>query len=78
MHEAGKLLTEVKFCDGPYHAIDGADALVLITEWDQFRALDFDRVKSLMKSPTVVDLRNVYDPEAMAKRGFAYVSIGRK
>jgi UDPglucose 6-dehydrogenase len=78
MHEAGKLLTEVKFCDGPYHAIDGADALVLITEWDQFRALDFDRVKSLMKSPTVIDLRNVYDPEAMAKRGFAYVSIGRK
>jgi UDPglucose 6-dehydrogenase len=77
MHEAGKLLTEVKFCDGPYHAIDGADALVLITEWDQFRALDFDRVKSLMKTPTVVDLRNVYDPEAMAKRGFAYTSIGR-
>jgi UDPglucose 6-dehydrogenase len=78
MHEAGKLLTEVKFCDGPYHAIDGADALVLITEWDQFRALDFDRVKSLMKSPTVVDLRNVYDPEAMAKRGFTYQGVGRK
>ena len=77
MHEAGKLLTGVNFCDGPYHAIDGADALVLITEWDQFRALDFDRVKSLMKSPTVVDLRNVYDPEAMAKRGFAYQGVGR-
>jgi len=78
MHEAGKLLTEVIFCDGPYHAIDGADALVLITEWDQFRALDFDRVKSLMKSPTVVDLRNVYDPGAMAKRGFRYQGVGRK
>jgi UDPglucose 6-dehydrogenase len=78
MHEAGKLLTEVTFCDGPYHAIDGADALVLITEWDQFRALDFDRVKLLMKSPTVVDLRNVYDPEAMSKGGFQYASIGRK
>ena len=77
MHEAGKLLTGVNFCDGPYHAIDGADALVLITEWDQFRALDFDRVKSLMKSPTVVDLRNVYDPEARAKRGFAYQGVGR-
>jgi UDP-glucose 6-dehydrogenase len=45
MHEAGKMLTEVDFCDGPYHAVDGADAMVLITEWDQFRALDFDRVK---------------------------------
>lgn len=78
MHEAGKLLSEVIFCDGPYHAIDGADALVLITEWDQFRALDFDRVKSLMKTPTVVDLRNVYDPEAMAKRGFTYQGVGRK
>jgi UDPglucose 6-dehydrogenase len=78
MHEAGKLLSEVIFCDGPYHAIDGADALVLITEWDQFRALDFDRVKSLMKTPNVVDLRNVYDPEAMAKRGFRYQGVGRK
>jgi UDPglucose 6-dehydrogenase len=78
MHEAGKTLTEVDFCEGPYHAVDGADAMVLITEWDQFRALDFDRVKKMMKTPTVVDLRNVYDPEAMAKRGFRHFSIGRK
>jgi UDPglucose 6-dehydrogenase len=77
MHEAGKALTEVDFCDGPYHAIDGADAMVLITEWDQFRALDFDRVKKLLKSPLVVDLRNVYQPADMARRGFTYVSIGR-
>ena len=77
MHEAGKLLTEVDFCDGPYHAIDGADAMVLITEWDQFRALDFDRVKKLMKSPIVVDLRNVYQPSDMERRGFNYVSVGR-
>ncbi len=77
MHEAGKALTEVDFCDGPYHAVDGADAMVLITEWDQFRALDFDRVKKLMKSPTVVDLRNVYHPADMVKRGFSYHSIGR-
>jgi UDPglucose 6-dehydrogenase len=77
MHEAGKSLTEVDFCDGPYHAVDGADAMVLITEWDQFRALDFDRVKKMMKTPTVVDLRNVYHPADMAKRGFAYHSIGR-
>jgi UDPglucose 6-dehydrogenase len=77
MHEAGKALTEVEFCDGPYHAIDGADAMVLITEWDQFRAIDFDRVKKLLKSPVVVDLRNVYQPADMAKRGFTYVSVGR-
>jgi UDPglucose 6-dehydrogenase len=77
MHEAGKTLTEVDFCDGPYHAVDGADAMVLITEWDQFRALDFDRVKKMMKSPTVIDLRNVYHPADMVKRGFSYHSIGR-
>ena len=77
MHEAGKMLSEVDFCDGPYHAIDGADAMVLITEWDQFRAMDFDRVKKLLKTPTVVDLRNVYQPSDMVKRGFNYVSVGR-
>ncbi|MFT3723064.1 MAG: UDP-glucose/GDP-mannose dehydrogenase family protein [Hyphomonadaceae bacterium] len=77
MHEAGKMLSEVDFCDGPYHALDGADAMVLITEWDQFRALDFDRVKKLLKSPVVVDLRNVYQPADMQRRGFTYASIGR-
>jgi UDPglucose 6-dehydrogenase len=77
MHEAGKMLSDVDFCDGPYHAIDGADAMVLITEWDQFRAIDFDRVKKLLKTPTVVDLRNVYQPSDMLKRGFNSVSVGR-
>jgi UDPglucose 6-dehydrogenase len=77
MHEARKMLTEVEFCDGPYSAIDKADAMVLITEWDQFRALDLDRVKSLLKSPVVVDLRNVYHPAEMREYGFKYVSVGR-
>jgi UDPglucose 6-dehydrogenase len=77
MHEAAKLLTEVEFADGPYHAVEGADALVLITEWDQFRALDLDRVKKLMKTPVVVDLRNVYQPAEMQRRGFTYSSVGR-
>ncbi len=77
MHEAGKSLTDVMFCDGPYHALEGADAMVLLTEWDQFRALDLDRVKSLLKSPTVVDLRNIYKPSEMIRRGFAYESVGR-
>jgi UDPglucose 6-dehydrogenase len=51
--------------------------MVIITEWNEFRALDLDRVKSLMKSPVMVDLRNVYDPAAMIQNGFAYTSIGR-
>jgi UDPglucose 6-dehydrogenase len=77
MHEAGKILLDVDFCDGPYHAIDGTDAMVLITEWDQFRAMDLERVKKLLKTPTVVDLRNVYQPSEMARFGFNYVSVGR-
>ena len=77
MHEAGKHLTDVLFCDGPYHALEGSDAMVIITEWDQFRALDMDRVKSLLGTPTVVDLRNIYHPADMKKRGFDYTSIGR-
>jgi UDPglucose 6-dehydrogenase len=77
MHEAGKMLTEVEFAEGPYQALDGADAMVLVTEWDQFRALDLDRVKRLLKSPIVVDLRNVYNPEEMKREGFSYSSIGR-
>ncbi|WP_241693697.1 UDP-glucose/GDP-mannose dehydrogenase family protein, partial [Caulobacter sp. SSI4214] len=54
-----------------------ADALVILTEWDQFRALDLDRLKLLLKSPTVVDLRNVYKPAEMVRHGFTYASIGR-
>ncbi|HVY88430.1 MAG TPA: UDP-glucose/GDP-mannose dehydrogenase family protein [Hyphomonadaceae bacterium] len=77
MHEAGKLLTEVEFCEGPYQALDKADLMVLITEWDQFRALDLDRVKALLNTPTVVDLRNVYNPHDMRAEGFNYTSIGR-
>ena len=77
MHEAASLLTDVEFCPGPYEALEGADAMVIITEWDQFRALDFDRVKAALKAPVVVDLRNIYPPELVRKEGFSYVSIGR-
>jgi UDPglucose 6-dehydrogenase len=65
------------FCDGPYHAIEGADAIVIVTEWDQFRALDLERVKSLVKTPKVADLRNIYTPVYMAEAGFDYTSVGR-
>jgi UDPglucose 6-dehydrogenase len=77
MHEAGKLLSGVDFRDGPYDALDGADVAVIVTEWDQFRALDLDRVKAALTAPVLVDLRNVYRPEEMRARGFRYSSIGR-
>jgi UDPglucose 6-dehydrogenase len=77
MHEASKLLDGVVFKDGPYDAVAGADAVVILTEWDQFRALDLDRVKLLLKQPVMVDLRNVYRPDDMRARGFRYSSIGR-
>ena len=58
-------------------AAQDADALVILTEWDQFRALDLDRIKAALNSNVVVDLRNIYSPEDMAAKGFAYTSIGR-
>jgi UDPglucose 6-dehydrogenase len=77
MAEAAHLLPGVVFKDGPYDAVEGADVVVILTEWDQFRALDLNRVKSLLRQPVMVDLRNVYRPEDMRARGFRYASIGR-
>ncbi|WP_084420749.1 UDP-glucose dehydrogenase family protein [Henriciella litoralis] len=77
MDEAKKLMDGIDYAENAYDAIDGADAMVIITEWDQFRALDMDRVKASLKTDTVIDLRNIYSPEDMAKRGFTYFSIGR-
>jgi UDPglucose 6-dehydrogenase len=76
-YEARQLLRDVEFRAGPYEAAEDADALVIITEWDQFRALDLDRVKLLMRAPLVVDLRNIYHPDEMRARGFDYRSVGR-
>jgi UDPglucose 6-dehydrogenase len=77
MHEAAKMLPNVSFLDGPYEVAEEADALVILTEWNAFRALDLDRIKMLMNGPVVVDLRNVYDPEEMREAGFTYASVGR-
>jgi UDPglucose 6-dehydrogenase len=77
MNEAKHMLKDVTFASGPYDCVQGADAVVIITEWDQFRALDFDRIKDALKSPVVIDLRNVYRPEDMRAKGFTYVSVGR-
>jgi UDPglucose 6-dehydrogenase len=77
MEQASKVLSGVTYSDDPYSCAEQADALVLVTEWEQFRALDLDRLKASMKSPVVIDLRNVYRPEEMAQRGFNYESVGR-
>jgi UDPglucose 6-dehydrogenase len=77
MHEAKGMLKDVFFATSPYDCVQNADAVVIITEWDQFRALDLDRMKDALKTPTVIDLRNIYRPEEMQAKGFKYVSVGR-
>jgi UDPglucose 6-dehydrogenase len=77
MEEARQLLPGVTMCDSAYAAMEGADALAILTEWNEFRAVDLERVKALLKTPIIVDLRNVYEPAAMAAAGFRYSSIGR-
>ncbi len=77
-HEAKKLLPSgITYCAGPYEAVSGADAVVLLTEWNAYRALDLDRLKQLMSGRVFCDLRNVYDPAIMRNSGFHYVSVGR-
>ena len=75
--EAEKLLDNVEMTSGAYLCAEDADVLVIITEWNEFRALDLDRVREAMKGSTLVDLRNIYDPADMKERGFHYVSVGR-
>jgi UDPglucose 6-dehydrogenase len=77
MEQAKLVLEDVVYCDGPYACAEGADALVIVTEWEQFRALDLDRLKEVMASPVLIDLRNVYLPDEVVRRGFVYDSVGR-
>jgi UDPglucose 6-dehydrogenase len=77
MEQAKQVLTDVTYCRDPYDCVEEADAVVIVTEWEQFRALNLERVRDLMACPVMVDLRNVYGPEDMKKHGFAYTSIGR-
>ncbi|MFO1151173.1 MAG: UDP-glucose/GDP-mannose dehydrogenase family protein [Alsobacter sp.] len=77
MGHARGLLPDVTFADNAYACAEGADALVIVTEWDAFRALDLGRIQRGLKAPVVVDLRNIYRPDDMRKRGFTYVSVGR-
>lgn len=75
--QAKLVLSNVAYCSNAYEAMEGADALVIVTEWDAFRALDLDRAKSLLSQPILVDLRNIYPRDLVEQAGFAYWGIGR-
>ena len=77
MDEAREMLDGVNWCESSYEALEGADVVALVTEWNEFRALDLERVKASMASPVMVDLRNIYNPEEMVDAGFEYYCIGR-
>ena len=77
MENAKSIFSDVVYCDDAYTTAEGADALVLATEWNEFRALNFERVNKALRQPVLIDLRNVYDPARMAAHGFRYTSVGR-
>ena len=77
IEQARKELPDIEYCDDPYECVAGADAMVVVTEWVQYRTLDLERLKGLLRQPVVVDLRNIYRPEDMAAHGFSYESVGR-
>jgi UDPglucose 6-dehydrogenase len=77
MPKAAEILAGVAWCEDAYAAMQGADALVILTEWNEFRALHLDRVKALLRQPVVIDLRDIYAPQQMAELGFRYTSVGR-
>jgi UDPglucose 6-dehydrogenase len=77
MDEAKHMMSDVVWCDDAYSTMEGADAMVIITEWNEFRGLDFNRVKSMLSAPILVDLRNIYNPDDMAAIGIDYTCIGR-
>jgi len=78
MAQASRQIPELECCTDAYDACAGAHALVIVTEWNEFRALDLERVKKLLIHPRLVDLRNIYDPEATRERGLEYWGIGRR
>jgi UDPglucose 6-dehydrogenase len=77
MEQAKEVLADVTYCGGPYDCVEEADAVVIVTEWEQFRALDLERLRDLMACPVMIDLRNIYRPEDMKKHRFAYTGVGR-
>jgi UDPglucose 6-dehydrogenase len=77
MDETAKVISEINYAEDEYEAVRDADALVIVTEWNQFRALDMSRIRDLMKSPKIADLRNIYEPSDLRELGFDYVGVGR-
>jgi UDPglucose 6-dehydrogenase len=77
MEQAKSALPDVTYCDGPYSCADGADGLVIVTEWEQFRALDLPRLKQHMACPVLIDLRNIYSSDEIERHGFLYVGVGK-
>jgi UDPglucose 6-dehydrogenase len=77
MEEAKKSLEKIEWCNDPYEVAKGADALVIITEWNEFRGLDLTKLGEIMNTKLIVDMRNIYKPAEMREAGFHYVSIGR-
>ena len=77
MDKAKKIIPDIHYCDGPYQVAEGSEALLICTEWDEFKTLDLEKVKKAMTIPIVFDGRNVYSPDAMRTLGFQYISIGR-
>jgi len=77
IEESKAVLSEVEYGKDAYDAANGSDALVLVTEWNQFRRLDLPRIKELLKTPIFIDLRNVYNPDHMRQLGFHYCGVGR-
>ncbi|MFZ0193831.1 MAG: UDP binding domain-containing protein, partial [Pseudolabrys sp.] len=77
MEQAKSLFGNAAFCEDAYSCAESASVLVIVTEWEQFRALDFDRLKTVMAQPVLVDLRNVYRPEEVVRHGFVYEGVGR-
>jgi len=78
LEEACRMLPGLQPCRDAYHAAEGTDALIIMTEWNLFRSLEFEKLKALMRRPVLLDLRNVYDPEGVTTAGFTYVSVGRR
>ena len=77
LEKAGAVLKNVDFCKDPYDVAKGSDALLILTEWNEFKAMDLSRIKKLLKNPLIIDGRNIFDPVKMKKLGFKYISMGR-
>ncbi|MDP7457552.1 MAG: UDP binding domain-containing protein, partial [Candidatus Woesearchaeota archaeon] len=76
-HVAQQLFPDIEYAKSPYEAVEGCDALIIVTEWDEFRELDFAKIKKSLKNPIIIDGRNVYEPEEMKALGFLYKGVGR-